>query len=217
MNLVGRLGLEPRTCGLRVRCSTIELTAHTLKLGWIMGFEPTTLGITIRCSNQLSYTHHCTKLVPVARPTGLEPATAGLEGRCSIRLSYGRSFRIVASNPLSRRWRRNGRGRGIRTPDILLPKQARYQTALYPAGSDRVRIQTITEAAACYASRTAPSTKPPDFRRATFRFQTKRGAFAPRFVSTMLARPERFELPTTKFVAWYSIQLSYGRKQGAEL
>ena len=26
-----------------------------------------------------------------------------------------------------------GRGREIRTPDILLPKQARYQTALYPA------------------------------------------------------------------------------------
>ena len=25
-----------------------------------------------------------------------------------------------------------GRGRGIRTPDILLPKQTRYQTALYP-------------------------------------------------------------------------------------
>jgi hypothetical protein len=28
-----------------------------------------------------------------------------------------------------------------------------------------------------------------------------------------LARPERFELPTTKFVAWYSIQLSYGREE----
>ncbi len=27
---------------------------------------------------------------------------------------------------------KNGRGRGIRTPDILLPKQARYQAALYP-------------------------------------------------------------------------------------
>ena len=25
-----------------------------------------------------------------------------------------------------------GRGRGIRTPDPLLPKQMRYQTALYP-------------------------------------------------------------------------------------
>lgn len=28
-----------------------------------------------------------------------------------------------------------------------------------------------------------------------------------------MARPERFELPTTKFVAWYSIQLSYGRAE----
>ena|GEM_PF-6688797 len=28
-----------------------------------------------------------------------------------------------------------------------------------------------------------------------------------------MARPERFELPTTKFVAWYSIQLSYGRTE----
>src|SRR5579875_3680087 len=28
-----------------------------------------------------------------------------------------------------------------------------------------------------------------------------------------MARPERFELPTTKFVAWYSIQLSYGRNE----
>src|SRR5690349_2116537 len=27
-----------------------------------------------------------------------------------------------------------------------------------------------------------------------------------------VARPERFELPTTKFVAWCSIQLSYGRR-----
>ena len=27
---------------------------------------------------------------------------------------------------------KNGRGREIRTPDILLPKQARYQAALYP-------------------------------------------------------------------------------------
>jgi methylenetetrahydrofolate dehydrogenase (NADP+) / methenyltetrahydrofolate cyclohydrolase len=37
-----------------------------------------------------------------------------------------------------------GRGRGIRTPDILLPKQARYQTALYPVlgfyGRDCTRL-----------------------------------------------------------------------------
>lgn len=56
----------------------------------------------------------------MARLAGFEPATLGLEGRCSIRMSYKR--------PLTK----YGRGRGIRTPDILLPKQARYQTALYP-------------------------------------------------------------------------------------
>src|SRR3546814_9029011 len=34
----------------------------------------------------------------------------------------------------------DGRGRGIRTPDILLPKQARYQTALYPGAARLVRV-----------------------------------------------------------------------------
>ena len=38
---------------------------------------------------------------------------------------------------------------------------------------------------------------------------------APKHPSVKLARPERFELPTTKFVAWYSIQLSYGRADAA--
>jgi hypothetical protein len=32
-----------------------------------------------------------------------------------------------------------------------------------------------------------------------------------------MARPEGFEPPTTKFVAWYSIQLSYGRTMNCEL
>src|SRR5437870_4397495 len=39
-------------------------------------------------------------------------------------MSYGRKVRIR---------RMSGRGGGIRTPDILLPKQVRYQTALHPA------------------------------------------------------------------------------------
>ena len=39
----------------------------------------------------------------------------------------------------------------------------------------------------------------------------KKGAEAP--CLQIVARPERFELPTTKFVAWCSIQLSYGRAE----
>ena len=39
---------------------------------------------------------------------------------------------------------KSGRGGGIRTPDILLPKQARYQTALHP----EIRDVIITSRAA---------------------------------------------------------------------
>ncbi len=66
----------------------------------------------------------------MARLAGVEPATHGLEGRCSIQLSYRRKLMHL----------KNGRGREIRTPDILHPKQARYQTALYPDKS-RLGIQ----------------------------------------------------------------------------
>ena len=38
--------------------------------------------------------------------------------------------------PTQGRLIKTGRGREIRTPDILLPKQARYQTALYPVNLD---------------------------------------------------------------------------------
>ena len=49
-------------------------------------------------------------------------------------MSYGH-HREVLKTGLTRRFLKLGkvgRGREIRTPDILLPKQARYQTALYP-------------------------------------------------------------------------------------
>ena len=93
-------------------------------MGWMMGLEPTTTGINPGLY-QLSYTHHSkTAVAKMARPAGFEPATYGLEGRCSIQLSYGRISKKVL--------KKYGRDREIRTPDILHPKQARYQTALYP-------------------------------------------------------------------------------------
>ena len=64
----------------------------------------------------------------MARLAGLEPATLGLEGRCSIQMSYRRTYRFQS-------FYINGRGKRIRTSDFLLPKQARYQTALYPEHS----------------------------------------------------------------------------------
>jgi hypothetical protein len=94
---------------------------------------------------------------------GLEPPTKSLEGSCSIHLSYrGRisrrphtesSQRLV---PLVHCRRlpatRFGRGRGIRTPDILLPKQARYQTALYPGQSRSLRSETAQGTCGCSLS-----------------------------------------------------------------
>ena len=50
---------------------------------------------------------------------------------------------------------KSGRGREIRTPDILLPKQARYQTALYPdiiakLGLEKVSNQAFSRLATAY-------------------------------------------------------------------
>ena len=45
--------------------------------------------------------------------------------------------RAAAPLPRAHPAAKNGRGRGIRTPDPLLPKQVRYQTAPYPAAVRR--------------------------------------------------------------------------------
>jgi hypothetical protein len=83
-------------------------------------------------------------------PTGIEPVTPSLEGWCSIRLSYGQ---IMVTRPYTNTYKvfgltfiftyqillksnksKFGRRGEIRTPDILLPKQARYQATLHAEG-----------------------------------------------------------------------------------
>ena len=67
---------------------------------------------------QLSYAHHTTR-------TYHKNGTPGRTRTCYPRLRRP----MLYPDELQAH---SGRGRGIRTPDILLPKQARYQTALYP-------------------------------------------------------------------------------------
>ena len=76
---------------------------------------------------QLSYSHHRNQKC-LACPTGIEPVTPSLEGWCSIRLSYGQ---IELHATTKGKTKKTGRRGEIRTPDILLPKQARYQATLH--------------------------------------------------------------------------------------
>ena len=111
-----------------------------------------------------------------------------------------------------------GRGRGIRTLDIQLPKLALYQAELYPADNQHSAPAVQAKSARQPDQLQPASASVHRGNRSSCTGErvssnNKKGAEAP-FAN--LARPERFELPTTKFVAWYSIQLSYGREE-AEL
>src|SRR5438477_11876846 len=78
--------------------------------------------------------HTETQRRQLARPAGVEPTTPSLEGWCSIQFEL-RARATFTLQPFRRRLpQESGRGGEIRTPDILLPKQARYQTAPHPAG-----------------------------------------------------------------------------------
>ena len=74
----------------------------------------------------------------LARRTGIEPVTPSLEGWCSIRLSY-RHHRICDGRTTCPKGGDDGRGGGIRTHDLLVPNQLRYQAALRPEAADCMR------------------------------------------------------------------------------
>src|SRR5665648_638212 len=104
--------------GMNSRCNVFVM-------GWMMGLEPTNAGTTNRCVN-----HFATPTIRfelLVRLERFEPPTSCLEGRCSIQLSYrrkdyGRQPRLPFQ---PRKLGNHGRGRGIRTPGLLVPNQAR--------------------------------------------------------------------------------------------
>ena len=110
-------------------------------MGWKTGFEPATPGITIRCSNQLSYIHHSSQTLQQSRRCGAPDRTRTCNRRLRRPVLYPVELRAhittvapdcrIPPHPAHQPGQ-TGRGRGIRTPDPLLPKQMRYQTALYP-------------------------------------------------------------------------------------
>ena len=135
-------GFEPATHALEGRCS-IQMSYG--RIVW-----STTLTELPYCAQQLN----CGRITQnksgrdreitrgyAPRPTG-RPLVVPIRKRIGQTLPtfyYGcRDFKSfsVTGYPPSRHSHRVafnfGRGREIRTPDILLPKQARYQTALYP-------------------------------------------------------------------------------------
>ena len=91
-------------------------------MGWEMGLEPTTTGITIRDSTNWA--------IPTIILFGLPDRNRTCDPLLRRQMLYPTELRADA---IKRAWPKNsGRGEEIRTPDILLPKQTRYQTALHP-------------------------------------------------------------------------------------
>ena len=137
--MVGHQGLEPWTNWLRVNCSTNwangPIYAKFNNMGWTMGIEPTTSGATNLCSTNwatptitwmsFSAPGRIRTCYPLLRRQMLYPDELQA-------LKKSSRFILYQCLQLANIKHFKCRGRGIWTPDPLLPKQVRYQTAPCP-------------------------------------------------------------------------------------
>ena len=186
-----------------------------LELGWKTGLEPATLGITIRCSNRLSYIHQCKTTLPLP-PT--PPGAPGRNRTCNRRLRRPVLYPVELRAPagmIPAGPRRIHAGR--RSGDSGLVGAEGFEPTTSSSQSWRSTRLSYTPAVKpdAYASTPQESHFPDGgeggARRRPTPCSEQKGCRSTLFA--LVARPERFELPTTKFVAWCSIQLSYGRAE----
>ena len=123
----------------KASCFLKIISVISLYMGWLMGLEPTTTGITIRDSTNWATATIKWMLFNLGNE---DISTIFLDGVPDRNRTCNPQLRRLVLFPielraLSRIFLKTkafeiGRGGEIRTPDILVPNQARYQTTLHP-------------------------------------------------------------------------------------